>query len=97
MKLYLLTYDVSTQDKAGQARLRRVAKACEGRGCRVQKSVFECRLTQAQLEELRDKIKRIIDLEQDSLRIYKIVEPLERNVQVLGVDNAIDFTEPLIF
>ena len=41
MKL-LITYDVSTVDKAGEKRLRRVARACEDYGTRVQKSVFEC-------------------------------------------------------
>ena len=41
MKL-LITYDVSTVDKAGVKRLRRVARACEDYGTRVQKSVFEC-------------------------------------------------------
>lgn len=38
----LITYDVSTVDKAGVKRLRRVARACEDYGTRVQKSVFEC-------------------------------------------------------
>jgi CRISPR-associated protein Cas2 len=36
--LILVTYDVSTVEKAGQRRLRRVARACEDYGVRVQKS-----------------------------------------------------------
>ncbi len=38
----LITYDVVTEDKAGQRRLRRVARACENIGQRVENSVFEC-------------------------------------------------------
>ena len=37
----LVSYDVDTTTPEGQRRLRRVAKACEGIGHRVQKSVFE--------------------------------------------------------
>ena len=40
--MVLVSYDVSTVDKRGQARLRKVAKACEDYGVRVQNSVFEC-------------------------------------------------------
>ena len=40
--LVLVTYDVSTVEKPGVRRLRRVARACEDYGTRVQKSVFEC-------------------------------------------------------
>ena len=45
----LVTYDVDTTGKEGQRRLRRVAKACQNYGQRVQNSVFECELTDAQL------------------------------------------------
>ena len=37
----LVTYDVSTQDKAGRKRLRTIAKICLDYGQRVQNSVFE--------------------------------------------------------
>jgi CRISPR-associated protein Cas2 len=97
MFLYLLTYDVCTKEEDGQARLRRVAKTCEGRGCRVQKSVFELRLTLPQLEEMRHRLLKIIDPSQDSLRIYRLTGNLEQNVEVHGLNHAIDFTEPLIF
>ena len=48
----LVCYDEATETRAGQRRLRRVAEICLGYGQRVQKSVFECRVTEAQLEEL---------------------------------------------
>lgn len=40
--MVLVSYDVSTIDARGRARLRKVAKACLDYGIRVQYSVFEC-------------------------------------------------------
>ena len=44
----LVTYDVDTTSKEGARRLRHVAKACIDYGQRVQNSVFECEVTEAQ-------------------------------------------------
>ena len=46
--LVLVSYDVSTVDKKGPRRLRRVAKVCQNYGQRVQYSVFECIVDPAQ-------------------------------------------------
>lgn len=50
--LILISYDVATNTSTGRKRLRKVARACESSGQRVQRSVFECRLSEMQLEEL---------------------------------------------
>jgi CRISPR-associated protein Cas2 len=92
----LITYDVSTENAAGRKRLRLVAKACEGYGQRVQKSVFECIVNAAQFEALRAKLETIVDPTQDSLRIYRLLEPRERYVQVIGVRPLHDLHNPLI-
>ena len=92
----LVTYDVSTETRAGQRRLRRVANVCLGYGQRVQKSVFECRVTEAQLEELEDKLVREIDLAEDQLRIYRLAGPRDRYMKVFGELPPHDFREPLI-
>ncbi|MEI6396252.1 MAG: CRISPR-associated endonuclease Cas2, partial [Verrucomicrobiota bacterium] len=68
--LILVTYDVSTVQKAGQRRLRRVAQACEDYGVRVQKSVFECQVGQKEWVSLRDRLLREIKTDEDSLRFY---------------------------
>ena len=68
--LILVTYDVSTVEKAGQRRLRRVARACEDYGVRVQKSVFECQVGQMEWVSLRDRLLREIKADEDSLRFY---------------------------
>ena len=46
--LLLITYDVNTENEAGKKRLRKVAKQCQNYGRRVQNSVFECIVDQAQ-------------------------------------------------
>lgn len=92
----LVAYDVATDTAAGRARLRQVAKVCEAYGQRVQKSVFECVLSDAQLEQLAHRLCRIIDVDSDSLRIYRLREPRMRFVRVLGRPIADDIREPLV-
>ena len=73
--LVLITYDVSTETAAGRRRLRRVARVCLNHGQRVQKSVFECRVNQAQFEALERKLLAEIELSEDNLRFYRLTEP----------------------
>lgn len=92
----LVTYDVATETAEGQKRLRRVAKVCEAFGQRVQKSVFECTLSPADLEQLKRKLARVIDETEDSLRLYRLQEPRHKHVQVLGRQIAYDLHDPLV-
>lgn len=92
----LVAYDVNTETKDGQRRLRRVARVCTGFGQRVQKSLFECRVTQAQLEEMEARLLKIIDPKRDSLRLYVLPGNRDRIVKVYGVDRYIDFEQPLV-
>lgn len=92
----LVAYDVSTESAAGRRRLRHVANACLGFGQRVQKSVFECSLTPEQFELLEHRLVKIINAQEDSLRIYRLQEPRERHARVHGRDHRVDFEAPLI-
>jgi len=94
--LVIACYDVSTETSEGRSRLRRVAKACERIGQRVQKSVFECRVSQMQFEELERALLAIIHPEQDCLRFYRLHEPVELNIKQHGNFRAIDFDGPLV-
>lgn len=93
--LIIVTYDVSTETKAGRKRLRRVAKLCESTGQRVQKSVFECRVNLMQYEELERRLLAEIDEQEDNLRLYRLTEPVELHVKEYGNFKAIDFEGPL--
>lgn len=92
----VICYDVSTETPQGRRRLRRVAKACEAVGQRVQKSVFECRVNQMQCEELERTLLEEIDQEEDSLRLYRLTEPSSQYVKEYGRFRAIDFDGPLV-
>ena len=94
--LILVTYDVSTETSAGRRRLRNAAKICLNYGQRVQKSVFECKVTQADFEEMQRKLLTIIDTAEDSLRFYRLSEPLVKNVWEFGKFRVTDFEGPLI-
>jgi len=92
----LVTYDVSTETAPGRKRLRKVAEACLAYGQRVQKSVFECSLTEVQLELLRKRLLESINEEEDSLRIYHLPKQRQRYLWTYGVLHDIDFQGPLI-
>lgn len=94
--LIIVAYDVSTESAAGRKRLRRVAKVCESMGQRVQKSVFECRVDLAEYEGLERRLLAEIDPDQDSLRLYRLVEPVTLYVKEYGKTRAIDFDGPLL-
>lgn len=92
----LVSYDVSTMDKAGQKRLRRVAKACKNFGQRVQFSVFECIVDPAQWTVFRQKLVDEIDEETDSLRFYFLGSNWQHRVEHIGAKKGIDQEGPLI-
>lgn len=93
--LVLISYDVSIENK-GQKRLRRVAKACQNYGQRVQYSVFECVVDPAQWTKLRQQLIDEIDPEMDSLRFYFLGSNWKRRIEHVGAKKSIDFDEPLI-
>ena len=66
----LVTYDVSTIDKAGKTRLRKIARACLDWGQRVQLSVFEIELSKAQWVALR---VRLLDTPTKSRTAYGLL------------------------
>ena len=95
--LILVTYDVNTETSAGKTRLRKVAKQCVNYGTRVQNSVFECILDQAQFVLLKAKLCDLIDVRVDSLRFYHLGNKHSTKVEHIGVDKGIHVEEPLIF
>lgn len=94
--LVIVCYDVNTETREGCRRLRRVAKACEGIGQRVQKSVFECRIDLPQMEELERRLLALINPLTDSLRLYRLPDVRGCEVREHGHFQAIDFEDPLV-
>lgn len=94
--LVLITYDVNTETAAGKKRLRKVAKQCVNYGRRVQNSVFECILDQAQCILLKSILTEIIDEEKDSLRFYYLGNNYKTKIEHIGIDHGIAADETLI-
>ncbi|MDR2787825.1 MAG: CRISPR-associated endonuclease Cas2 [Candidatus Accumulibacter sp.] len=94
--MILVSYDVSTRD-GGDRRLRRVARACQDHGQRVQFSVFEIELDPAQWTMLRQRLLDLIDPSQDSLRFYYLGKHWQSRVEHVGIKAALDLNGPLVF
>ena len=95
--LVLITYDVNTETAAGKKRLRKVAKQCVNYGRRVQNSVFECILDNAQCLTLKSILSDIIDEEVHSLRFYYMGNKYKTKVEHIGVDRGVSPDDILIF
>lgn len=86
----LVSYDVSTVDAAGRKRLSKVAKECVNYGQRVQNSVFEVDVDYGTFLKLKDRLMKIIDEEQDSLRFYYLGNNWKRRVEHIGAKETYD-------
>lgn len=90
----LITYDVSTIDKEGRRRLRKMARACQDYGQRVQNSVFEIKVGAKDWALLKDRLLKIVCEEEDSLRFYRLDQDVE--IDNYGKKVPVDFEAPLI-
>jgi CRISPR-associated protein Cas2 len=75
----LVTYDISSNKT--RARVHRFLKEF---GLPTQKSVFECDLDARGLSLLRGFFAETIDLETDSVRMYKVCDPCSRRTVFSG-------------
>lgn len=82
--LTVITYDVNTEDPAGQRRLRKVARRCVNYGQRVQNSVFECVADAAEMVRIKNKLVELIDPEKDSLRFYYLGNKYQTKIEHVG-------------
>lgn len=94
--LVLITYDVNTENYEGKRRLRYIAKACVNKGQRVQNSVFECMLDNAELVMLKHELIEIMDKDIDSLRFYYLGDRYQTKIESFGKQQKYQPQEALI-
>lgn len=94
--MVLVSYDVSTTTPEGVRRLNKIAKICVDYGVRVQNSVFECNVSPARWEILKNKLLTTCDAEQDSLRFYFLGANWKKRVEHHGAGPVGDIEEPMI-
>ncbi len=76
----LITYDVV--DNAIRARLHKMLKEY---GLNTQKWVFECDIDPHERKRLMERCRAIIDLEKDSVRVYRICNGCYAKAAISGV------------
>lgn len=77
---YIIVYDVNVQ------RVTKMLKLMREYVNHVQNSVFEGELTNAQVEELKYRVKELMNPEEDSVIIYKVGSKRWSEREVLGVE-----------
>ena len=78
------SFVVISYDIPDDRRRLKVAHTLSGYGERVQKSVFECVLAAADYQRLRERLSRLIDVEQDNLRFYHLCGACRPRVEAIG-------------
>ncbi|MFH0988543.1 MAG: CRISPR-associated endonuclease Cas2 [bacterium] len=75
---YVVAYDI-----VSDRRRTKVAKILEDFGTRVQYSVFECNLTDAERKRLQKKLARYVETG-DSIRYYMLCASCKEKVDIVG-------------
>jgi len=78
-----MIYVVVAYDIPDDRHRRRLARILLGFGERVQRSVFECELTEEEYERLLARLERV-KREGDSIRVYRLPMAVARQTVVFG-------------
>jgi CRISPR-associated protein Cas2 len=84
MLLYIIVYDI-TCDR----RRNKIADLLKGYGRRVQYSVFECVLPNHKYLELQQRLKSKIDLTEDNIRFYPLLQHTLNGIEMWGISLGI--------
>lgn len=77
---YLISYDI-----ADDGRRSDVSDLLAGHGARVQYSVFEVTLpTKKEVQRLRGRLRKLIDRDEDQIRLYPLPGPALNELVILG-------------
>ena len=95
--LMLIAYDVNPSTPEGERRLRKVAKICEHHGIRVQNSVFEVFVDAAQLVSMKAELSEAIDVENDSVRFYRLGNYYQHKIETMGKKPIVQAGNALMF
>jgi len=91
MMFILVSYDI-----IDDRRRNKVANVLKNYGERVQYSVFECILEKDRVEKLIETVNKLINKQEDSVRIYQICDACLRKTRVCGVGKITEDREMFI-
>lgn len=86
--LIMVGFDIS-DDRRRYA----VSKILKSFGERVQRSVFECRISEGQLHELRGRLSVAIDSDEDSVRMYSFCSACDGKIEMAGTMSSVEEDE----
>lgn len=79
-RLYVVAYDIPCD-----RRRAKVHNILSGYGKWTQYSVFELFLTPKQLVQLRNKLDRVLNAQEDSLRLYPLCAACQKAIETIGL------------
>lgn len=88
--LVLVVYDI-----ADNKRRVKLSNFLEGRGRRVQESVFECFLSLEEMKKLYEKVQRQVKSQEDKVRFYWI--PADSLPRTLTIGSPIPESPPICY
>ena len=89
-KRYVITYDVPDNK-----RRNKIGNALLGFGERVQRSVFECLLSDTQFAALRQQLDKLVKPQEDSVRYYNLGAQAIADVEIQGLGKPTEV--PLLY
>lgn len=81
--MYVISYDI-VKDKTRN----KIAKELCNYGKRVQYSVFECKISDRQMNELYYKLTVLLQGEEGSIRIYHLCANCLKRLAIIGTDDG---------
>lgn len=91
----VIVYDIPT-NAVGKKRYTKIHNLCKQYGFWVNGSVFEFDMDYSSFLRLIHNIEKVIDKEQDSVRIYEIGKRKENTVTLLGKREYIESSDEVI-
>jgi CRISPR-associated protein Cas2 len=89
--LFVVSYDIPNDRRRGQ-----IHKMLSGFGEWRQFSLFECFLTAKQYLQLQERLRALINTEEDQVRIYRLCVSCMNKVESVGHDRPHDHTSYIV-
>ena len=83
-------------DIVSDRRRNRVVKILLGYGYRVQKSVFEAFVSKDDFQLLKERLKKEINLKEDSIRYFHLCEACDKKTEIQGIGKKIEEVQYII-
>ncbi len=78
------TFVVVAYDIRDDRTRNRVCNTLKNYGSRIQRSVFECNLNRRQYEKMKEEVRRLLDIEEDLVRFYRLCKECVSRCELLG-------------